>query len=660
MINNIQVKECLKHSSLKVSDENVARLEMCINTHLLIVEEICGPLTSRKLEAGYRYGNVNSIMDALDAAACKVIGGCVEYDTSLISPFINDVLSLYIDGKVALKQCLQVLRYPLRLTLESESMSRSILDSNQSCFDWGKTINKALAFKDQMVPYRFGITGRYSGCGDLKRGGHMWFDHDDRPMVDEYGSFHFKSLLALPTPCATLLTFLPYLLEVASEVDSRIHPTYDDYDRWSRFSSGSTWDCGASLANKYKALEKYPTYADFVAYYGLDHSQKSKGLTVPKNFKEGRNIAELDAVRSYYAHGLREIILQAIPYTWRIDLYDQSESRHNADIGSRYHTYATIDSSKASDRVPWAAIQLLFPNIARESELLRDKWVFLDKDGNDCHEVFMFSTAGNPLTFVVESIFFYVIAETVRRFLGKYDLRIKYLETIVYGDDVEVDDRIAPEVITLMQAFNVKVNVRKSYFGSVPYREACGAEYLNGIECTTTYFPRGYKNTLVKKISLQHALYGFQSANDYLTRRILEEKPLMTMHVVGTPCTDLWGPVDCPVIKRACEVWKDVPALYADYPVKLYMTFVANRGRKLAPGVDRLVSAYTEALKHGSSVLGDVPLEPVTDDNFDTIEYVRIRICTTERISRNDPLYRSVTRRKDDDELDGSYRLLVD
>lgn len=644
MINNIQAKTILSRSKLLINDENIARLTVMINTHCLMVADLTSDQTALKLEAGYRYCALDCVLKALDDAAMRFVEDeVVSLDTSPLSPYINELNSLMVSSELALKDYLLCLRFPLRLTLESQDVNLSIFESNESCRIWSEGFDKLLSNRPDKAVYRFLPMMNFTGNGILAAGRiNSGFDALGRRVMDEDGSFHFKSFIDSPRCGGALAQLvLPYILEVGSEW--RIRRT--DVDTFARFSSGSTSDCGSSMAKKFLALgEEYTSYSEYIGRYSYNGGAGiSKVLYVPKNYSEKRTIGELDAVRAYYAQGVRGCIVNSLPKSWGIHLDDQAGSRDRADIGSRYQRYATIDSSKASDRVPWDAFRLIFPQVAEFVSPVRDQ--VLQLEGAGSRVCYMVSCAGNPITFPCESAFFYALSEGTRRFCNHL-MAEKFLKPTVYGDDVIVDDRLAEITISVMSLFNVKVNRRKSYWGNSHYREACGAEYMDGCNCSSVYFPRAFSNNLHKIVSLEHAMYAYPSVRRYLTDLVLTKKPLMTAHIAGTPCTDLWADADLPIMKRLGDIYSNVPEALVDYPIKCYWVYSPRFSN--GPDVSSCTSALQHALKGPCVIEHDLPIHG--DLTISWIDAIRKSIVSDKDARRD----------KDGDLIGGAYRLTQD
>jgi hypothetical protein len=105
---------------------------------------------------------------------------------------------------------------------------------------------------------------------------------------------------------------------------------------------------------------------------------------------------------------------------------------------------------------------------------LRVKSTIVD---GEVHELEMFSSMGNGFTFELESLIFWALAHSVKRFS-------RCRGTVsVYGDDIIVPCRIARRLARIFSWLGFKVNSKKSnWTGS--FRESCGKHYYKGFDVT--------------------------------------------------------------------------------------------------------------------------------------------------------------------------------
>jgi hypothetical protein len=106
-----------------------------------------------------------------------------------------------------------------------------------------------------------------------------------------------------------------------------------------------------------------------------------------------------------------------------------------------------------------------------------------------------FSSMGNGFTFELESLLFYSLAKACTELLGLES------EISVFGDDVIIDSRAYELFAGVLNELGFIVNNEKS-FSSGPFRESCGADWLNGNSIRPFY----WKNQLNEQV-----LYTFHN-----------------------------------------------------------------------------------------------------------------------------------------------------
>lgn len=356
--------------------------------------------------------------------------------------------------------------------------------------------------------------------------------------------------------------------DVKATIAEILHYDLLDEDplNYGSFSNGVTADGCRTMLEKYRAFQRHTYgYHDNIMYPfvnapsvvepDLDYV---KVVSVPKNYKTTRLIAEVSAFTQYHMQGIRNraaYCLEHSPYSMCADFTDQEWSQELSRLGSIRGTYATIDLSSASDSISrHLAKQVLPPDWYNVIE----KWnpPYLLVDGKKVKSN-IFLTSGSGETFAMETIIFLAIAIVGTRHAQKW-LRYdniasgerQWKETLfsprVYGDDIICDTKAYDTIVDFLDMLNFTVNEDKS-FSTGGYRESCGAEWWCGLDTTTKYYPRRsvdessveYLETLT---SLQHRIYEFENAERWLTRHINDLFGHdMTSSYPGTECDDLWG-----------------------------------------------------------------------------------------------------------------------
>lgn len=137
-----------------------------------------------------------------------------------------------------------------------------------------------------------------------------------------------------------------------------------------------------------------------------------------------------------------------------------------------YASNATIDFSNASDSTLLDVCNRLFPSrVAKPLNLYRSPMVLVN---GDYHIPYKLSSMGNGFTFEVMSALLLACA------------RVFDPHATVYGDDVIIANESAIEFIELASGLGYKVNQKKTFIDS-PFRESCGAFYLDGFGYITSF-----------------------------------------------------------------------------------------------------------------------------------------------------------------------------
>lgn len=214
--------------------------------------------------------------------------------------------------------------------------------------------------------------------------------------------------------------------------------------------------------------------------YRLVHG--SRATTVDKNLDERRMIAVEPTVNMFLQQGLMSLMYSRMK-DFGLDLESQQEvHRYLAYESSITGKNATIDWSKASDRVRADLVRFLFPprwysvldQVRSPVMSLRDIWLDLP----------MISTMGNATTFPIETLVFWSIGIAV--LMKKNSLALfpewKYFKRMnVFGDDCIIDYTEADRFISICESVGFKVNIKKSYIDpSTRFRESCGGDFLSG------------------------------------------------------------------------------------------------------------------------------------------------------------------------------------
>jgi hypothetical protein len=360
------------------------------------------------------------------------------------------------------------------------------------------------------------------------------------------------------------------------------------------FTTGAGFDSKSSLGSKLRAIsEKHSEY--FPPIFGAyttgaynskqeryDHTGQEvravKVEAVPKSYKASRIIAMEDTYRQSLSRRYFSICDQFTPDG--IPIHDQSVNQRIALEGSIHGGYATTDLSHASDCISKLLAKDILPyNFMCIIEPILGNYTLIDGTYRLMQQL---STAGNSMTFWLESLIFYIIAlvaeDIYYRFSGNtrpddHDLIVPS----VYGDDIETHTECTDTLHDILKILGFIVNSDKSFWNySNLFRESCGIECLNGMDVSSLYFPRTpikgtihgqvklqkdtkldgftgeYYDSTMSLVSLQHRLYyACYNASRFLFEVIREAHPKMTTSVAGSTNDDCWEYEDTFVPRRA-------------------------------------------------------------------------------------------------------------
>lgn len=193
---------------------------------------------------------------------------------------------------------------------------------------------------------------------------------------------------------------------------------------------------------------------------------------VPKNYKTHRTIAceptaALPFQLAFDTYVKRRMVRHGC------DLSTQSTNQELARAGSIFGKFATIDLSMASDTISYNAVAwLLPPEWFSFCDRLRAKHY----KGSVGHGKYAkFSSMGNGMTFALETLIF---LSCIRAVGSK--------EGTTYGDDIIVETEYVPNLLKLLRFLGFRVNQDKSFVDG-PFRESCGADWLEGRLVTPFY-----------------------------------------------------------------------------------------------------------------------------------------------------------------------------
>lgn len=223
-------------------------------------------------------------------------------------------------------------------------------------------------------------------------------------------------------------------------------------------------------------------------------SDTAKLISVPKHSRARRTITVEPCLKQFIQQGyntlLRDHILKDGILRQCLALSDQTVNQKLALDGSRTGYWATLDLSSASDLLSSRLVRQVLkyrPTLLEGLFECRSPKIISD---NVEYVLEKYAGMGNATTFPVQSIVFAVIAITALisgtqvptyRNVAR---AARYVR--VYGDDIIVPRKYAPEVIRWITNLNLKVNVDKSYTEG-NFRESCGVDAFMGVNVTPVY-----------------------------------------------------------------------------------------------------------------------------------------------------------------------------
>jgi len=230
--------------------------------------------------------------------------------------------------------------------------------------------------------------------------------------------------------------------------------------------------------------------ADRVELLEPENELPVRVISVPKTQKTPRIIAIEPACMQYVQQGLLERLVMSIErhdsLSVLIGFDDQVPNQELARIGSQDGSLATLDLSEASDRVSWPLVQALVdrhPLFKEALDCTRSRRA--DVPGHGVIPLFKYASMGSALCFPVEAmVFLTIVIMGIRRERG-YHISPRALsremrgKVRVYGDDIIVPVEYVRSVVSLLEAFGLKVNSNKSFWTG-KFRESCGKEFYDG------------------------------------------------------------------------------------------------------------------------------------------------------------------------------------
>ncbi len=242
---------------------------------------------------------------------------------------------------------------------------------------------------------------------------------------------------------------------------------------------------------------------------------------VPKDARSMRPIIIEPILNGFAQKGIGDYLKSRLKRCVGLDLKDQEPNKLAALKGSIDGSIATVDLSSASDTVSWSLVSLLLPEQWLE-------FLALHRTGDvqvaeEAVQLEKFSSMGNAFTFELESLIFFSLAHSVVSVLGGDSSVVRS-----FGDDIIIPNEAYSYLAATLQELGFLVNHEKS-FSSGPFRESCGADWLNGKSVRPFY---------AKKAWSEQSLYAF---HNFLVRNC-EPELAKLCHSWTNPDMRLYGP----------------------------------------------------------------------------------------------------------------------
>lgn len=259
------------------------------------------------------------------------------------------------------------------------------------------------------------------------------------------------------------------------------------------------------------------------AEYGAESLVRGSRICfVPKNDTISRSICVEPNLNMFVQLGFGRLIEKRLLEFFGINLKDQQfKNRDLARRGSLIGCYSTIDLESASDTISLKMLKECLPaDVYKTICLLRspETWV----DGLGWRKLSMVSSMGNGFTFPLETAIFACATVAAMRVSGVKLMSPRGRSSGnfgVFGDDIIVPVEATEKLIELLNILGFKVNSGKSYWTG-PFRESCGADFLNGVNIRGVYLKR-YR-TIQDAFSLINQLNLFSARTGVKLRRLVQ------------------------------------------------------------------------------------------------------------------------------------------
>lgn len=275
--------------------------------------------------------------------------------------------------------------------------------------------------------------------------------------------------------------------------------------------------------------------------------------TVPKSYKTDRTIA-CEPVGNLAVQLALDGFIKKRLLKIGVDLSNQARNQRMARDASINDDYVTVDLSMASDTVAYNTVAWLLPQPWLElfDSCRTPRGVGFGQQ----YEYAKFSSMGNGATFVLESLIFAACCKAVTR-----------KEFAVYGDDLIIESKAYPRLLSLLQFFGFHVNADKS-FTQGPFRESCGADWYNGVNITPFHI-RAQNSVLLELCHLVNGLVGRSTPEGelwQLLRELIREHNLPFVPFNESSISGVWLDASTAYAKKLIHCHRQIPRFKALVP----------------------------------------------------------------------------------------------
>jgi hypothetical protein len=220
----------------------------------------------------------------------------------------------------------------------------------------------------------------------------------------------------------------------------------------------------------------------------VEDSRTAEVLFVPKDSRGPRVIskepAHLIRAQMAFFSSITQLLERKSKY--RNNFRDQTINQGLAREGSLSGDFATLDMKEASDRVRYRAIRQIFRNAPGIRWMLQNtRSTHAKLPSGRTIKISSLAGMGSGFTFSLLGFFIKLCVEHAVCTTERLPYKEVASRIYIYGDDLIVPSAWYHISTSGLARAGMVINHTKSFYRG-PFRESCGKDYLNGIECTPT------------------------------------------------------------------------------------------------------------------------------------------------------------------------------